>query len=329
MKIVGLLSGGKDSCFNLCHCVAQGHQVVCLASLAPPKGTDELDSYMYQTVGQDAIETVAQAMQLPLYRRIITGKALVQTMQYGSEGATNGDETEDLLFKQRIELTETELVLSSASEDEFSTVAHLRIKRARLVDKSPGIETLTVPPLLDEYHLELLRPSGGSSMPLPSSMRDAMQSAFAPPPADTKTWRVLCDLTSPCEGVTAQARDCLQRLAAQANEHIVRLVHLDVHLADMTDFASMNAVYRDFFRHSPPTRASAATVEILHVQSLSYWAPANIGPYAQAVACGSQLFVAGAIGMRPADLSIAESSAASEAIDASRLGAVLASQHVE
>ncbi|GAA99760.1 hypothetical protein E5Q_06463, partial [Mixia osmundae IAM 14324] len=178
-----------------------------------------------------------------------------------------------------------------------------------------------------------------------------MQSAFAPPPANTKTWRVLCDLTSPCEGVAAQARDCLQRLAAQANEHVVRLVHLDVHLADMTDFASMNAVYRDFFRHSPPTRAcialdlpgscriritgvcvpAAATVEILHVQSLSYWAPANIGPYAQAVACGSQLFVAGAIGMRPADLSIAEStlSAASGAIDASRLGAVLASQHVE
>ena len=38
MKVVGLLSGGKDSCFNLCHCVAQGHEVVAVASLGPEGG---------------------------------------------------------------------------------------------------------------------------------------------------------------------------------------------------------------------------------------------------------------------------------------------------
>jgi len=38
MKVVGLLSGGKDSCYNLCHCVAQGHELVALATLAPPEG---------------------------------------------------------------------------------------------------------------------------------------------------------------------------------------------------------------------------------------------------------------------------------------------------
>ena len=38
MKVVGLLSGGKDSCYNLCHCVAQGHEVVVLASLGPEGG---------------------------------------------------------------------------------------------------------------------------------------------------------------------------------------------------------------------------------------------------------------------------------------------------
>lgn len=38
MKVVGLLSGGKDSCYNLCHCVAQGHEIVALATLAPPEG---------------------------------------------------------------------------------------------------------------------------------------------------------------------------------------------------------------------------------------------------------------------------------------------------
>lgn len=38
MKVVGLLSGGKDSCFNLCHCVKQGHEVIALASLRPEGG---------------------------------------------------------------------------------------------------------------------------------------------------------------------------------------------------------------------------------------------------------------------------------------------------
>lgn len=38
MKVVGLLSGGKDSCFNLLHCVKNGHEIVALATLAPPEG---------------------------------------------------------------------------------------------------------------------------------------------------------------------------------------------------------------------------------------------------------------------------------------------------
>lgn len=35
MKVVGLISGGKDSCYNLMQCVAAGHTVVALANLAP------------------------------------------------------------------------------------------------------------------------------------------------------------------------------------------------------------------------------------------------------------------------------------------------------
>lgn len=33
--------------------------------------------------------------------------------------------------------------------------------------------------------------------------------------------------------------------------------------------------------------------ENLHVQSISKWAPANIGPYSQANMCGGYLFLAG------------------------------------
>ena len=62
---------------------------------------DELDSYMYQTVGQDAIQFVAQALDVPLYRRTISGKAVEMGSEYGSRQVEGnhglmGDETEDM-----------------------------------------------------------------------------------------------------------------------------------------------------------------------------------------------------------------------------------------
>ena len=56
---------------------------------------------MYQTVGQDAIELVAQALDVPLYRRVISGNAVQQGSEYGGRsahdaGGVQGDETEDL-----------------------------------------------------------------------------------------------------------------------------------------------------------------------------------------------------------------------------------------
>ncbi|KAJ7498784.1 hypothetical protein FB451DRAFT_1014256 [Mycena latifolia] len=99
MKYVALLSGGKDSCYNLLHCERNGHQLISAASLGPEPGKEELDSYMYQTVGQDAIELVARALDVPLYRRVISGHAIEQGSEYGARnggGGIVGDETEDL-----------------------------------------------------------------------------------------------------------------------------------------------------------------------------------------------------------------------------------------
>ena len=55
--------------------------------------TDELDSYMYQTVGHHAIELYADAMSLPLFRRIISGSPIEQGSNYSE---TCRDEVEDL-----------------------------------------------------------------------------------------------------------------------------------------------------------------------------------------------------------------------------------------
>ncbi|KAG0165077.1 diphthine--ammonia ligase, partial [Apophysomyces sp. BC1034] len=78
-------------------CVANGHEIVALANLRPPSnsGKDELDSFMYQTVGHDAIHFYAECMDLPLYRREIHGQPVLQESDYAE---TLGDETEDLYF---------------------------------------------------------------------------------------------------------------------------------------------------------------------------------------------------------------------------------------
>lgn len=60
---------------------------------------DELDSFMYQTVGHMGIEKLAEAMELPLYRRTTSGL----TSQKGKDyEPTEDDEVEDLydLLKQ-------------------------------------------------------------------------------------------------------------------------------------------------------------------------------------------------------------------------------------
>jgi hypothetical protein len=38
MKYIALLSGGKDSCYNLLHCHKNGHELVVAASLRPEPG---------------------------------------------------------------------------------------------------------------------------------------------------------------------------------------------------------------------------------------------------------------------------------------------------
>ena len=52
MKFVALLSGGKDSCFNIMKCVEYGHELVALANLYPENPhEDEVNSFMYQSAG--------------------------------------------------------------------------------------------------------------------------------------------------------------------------------------------------------------------------------------------------------------------------------------
>ncbi|XP_056624487.1 LOW QUALITY PROTEIN: diphthine--ammonia ligase [Triplophysa dalaica] len=118
MRVVALISGGKDSCYNMMQCVSAGHTIVALANLMPHKHvvSDELDSYMYQTVGHQAVDLYAEALDLPLYRRIIEGSSLDTGREYSQR---DGDEVEDLYHllqlvkeKENIEAVSVGAILS-------------------------------------------------------------------------------------------------------------------------------------------------------------------------------------------------------------------------
>lgn len=97
MDFVALISGGKDSCYNIWKCQQYGHRLVCLANLQSPQNdseNEEINSFMYQSAGSSVIPAYAECLQVPLLRRIIQGKAVSQTLYYENE--VRGDEVEDL-----------------------------------------------------------------------------------------------------------------------------------------------------------------------------------------------------------------------------------------
>ena len=101
MKFVALISGGKDSCFNCVKCINYGHELVCLANIYPENEEKvELDSYMYQIVGHNAIKSLSECFNVPLRRFPTKGKSLTTSLQYNLNNIN--DEVEDMynLLKQ-------------------------------------------------------------------------------------------------------------------------------------------------------------------------------------------------------------------------------------
>lgn len=102
-NVVALISGGKDSLFSMLHCLANGHDIVALANLHPPESEgndhDDLDSYMYQTVGHSIVPLYEVALGLPLFRQEIRGSAVTTQKSYRPESQSRPhveDETESL-----------------------------------------------------------------------------------------------------------------------------------------------------------------------------------------------------------------------------------------
>lgn len=102
MKFIGLLSGGKDSVYNIMQCIKHGHELVAVAHLQPPPKVNELDSFMYQTVGSEAVRGIAECLDVPIFIRTIEGVQVRADLEYVQ---TDGDEVESMytLIKEAIE----------------------------------------------------------------------------------------------------------------------------------------------------------------------------------------------------------------------------------
>lgn len=125
MKVVALLSGGKDSCYSLLRSRIHGHEVVAVAHITPPQ--EEADSFMYQSVGSNVVPLIATALNLPLFTRKTNANAIESDLFYIP---TEMDEVEDLvalLQEVKREHPEIEAVCSGAL---WSDYQRLRVESA-------------------------------------------------------------------------------------------------------------------------------------------------------------------------------------------------------
>lgn len=235
------------------------------------------------------------------------------------------------------------------SDNDFATVAFLRVKHARLEGKSSMPPTIRIPPLLDasyqtieealEQNLKTMTSSDSRRTDTSTSVHvdnDVINGAVS----SLDSWVAVSQVQRDASGddevktpIEAEVRECFDILrgkmcfhsptvlclvlvltgrAAQLLKYSLSLQHISsisVFLSDMALFPLVNAVFATYFGISPPARACVAvdlplpsrirleclarhdpkpgdglpSRQALHVQGLSYWAPANIGPYSQAI----------------------------------------------
>ncbi|KAJ6007741.1 hypothetical protein N7540_011717 [Penicillium herquei] len=148
LNVIALISGGKDSFYSILHCIRNGHKVIALANLHPEQKTtpsekkpeqdgneeEDIDSFMYQTIGHSVIPLYESALEIPLYRAAITGGAVDTSRIYQHDSTdqsappTSLDETESLVpLLERIKKAHPEVNAISAGAI-LSTYQRTRIE---------------------------------------------------------------------------------------------------------------------------------------------------------------------------------------------------------
>ena len=120
MKFAGLISGGKDSIYAIQTLIDQGHTLVCVGNVAPDTKFKEMDSYMYQSAGNEIVSLCAQCLDVPFYQVVTKGLTLNKELAYDTpseESEIKNDEVEDmfrLMQKMKMAHPEIQAVSSGA-----------------------------------------------------------------------------------------------------------------------------------------------------------------------------------------------------------------------
>ncbi|TVY57070.1 Diphthine--ammonia ligase [Lachnellula cervina] len=275
-------------------------------------GLDE--SFLWQNV---ASKLVMRRVERSVKRFGTDGDGAV--IGEGGEFETLVIDGPESLFKGRIEIQEQDRRIVR----EGGGAAWLRILKARVVMKTLGEtmeEDCRIPTLLSPKFntvLEVLKsdledagtriPVGLTKTPSISIAQPHIQSPSLKEqerlihwtPTSTETPQGL-SVTEQAESLVSEIRQHLKNSSLQPSD----IVSTVIILRSMADFAAVNKIYGTLFttpnppaRRLPPPPSTHLTIHLtlhrpspqepprkaLHVQSRSYWAPANIGPYSQAI----------------------------------------------
>ncbi|KAG9075561.1 hypothetical protein FS749_012764 [Ceratobasidium sp. UAMH 11750] len=260
---------------------------------------------------------------------------------YGAHICGEGGEYETLTldcpaFKRRISIKETKTIVHS--DHAFATVAYLEVTDAALEGKPERTPLFpTIPPMLDETALRVQVACSefrDHESAHETTSTTSSNICIKPNIRVVGSWAYISDVQGDCPS-TASVEDevvacfkTIKELLSQHDMHLKHIINITLLLSSMDLFPQINVAYGQYFGTSPPSRACVAVdlppptrVRIacvafrdeesginqrtgLHVQGVSYWAPANIGPYSQAIIVQDQIFVSGQIGLIPARMAL-------------------------
>jgi diphthine-ammonia ligase len=250
--------------------------------------------------------------------------------KYGLNVCGEGGEYETLtrdcpLYKSKVVIDALEPVVDT--DDRVAPIVYARVTGVRLVPKTPA-EILAQAGHLAPY--PAVPPAAAPVPPAPLDMD--VEEEEGPVHTHTHTARdgyvFVEGLT--CAGHAGSVADemrgviaALDGVLATHGAGLGAVLRVVLVLADLADFAAVNAAYIAAFTHSPPSRVciqgrvtgpariqlhavayTSGPRDALHVQSVSRWAPPNIGPYSQAVRADGLVHIAGQIALDPATVTL-------------------------
>lgn len=122
MRVVALVSGGKDSIYTLCKMIDAGHDIVCCIYMHSK--IDTVDSFMYQTIGYEEVRKIEEALEIPFLYKETKCRTINQKNEYTE---TPMDEVEDL-YEAVKETKETYACEGVCSGAIFSTYQKKRVE---------------------------------------------------------------------------------------------------------------------------------------------------------------------------------------------------------